>query len=102
MAKSLRKKTLIIIGITIVCLIVILYGVSQVLLLHSFDKLEEQNTRQNVERVTNALSHEFSQLDTTTYDWAAWDDTYAFIEDRNEEYIASNLIDGTFADLELN
>ncbi|MBN1763609.1 MAG: PAS domain S-box protein, partial [Methanomicrobia archaeon] len=29
-------------------------------------------------------------------------DTYAFIEDRNEEYIASNLIDGTFADLELN
>jgi len=46
---TLRKKTLIMIGVTLVGLIVILYAISQIILLGSFAKLEEQNTRRNVD-----------------------------------------------------
>ncbi|GAH42577.1 unnamed protein product, partial [marine sediment metagenome] len=41
-------------------------------------------------------------MDATAGDWASWDDTYDFIEDANDEYIESNLIDGTFTELRLN
>ena len=41
-------------------------------------------------------------MKTLTYDWAVWDDTYAFIENANQEYIKSNLVDGTFTTLNLN
>jgi len=96
------KEGTLTIGVTIVCIIMILFVISQVFILSNFSELEEQNTQQNVEHVMNALSDEFSAMDTLTYDWAAWDDTYVFIEDRNEEYIESNLVDDTFTDLGVN
>ena len=99
---TLRKKTVIIIAVTITCLIVVLYAISRLIMLENFAELEEQHTRQDVEQALSALSRELSSLDTMTYDWSAWDDTYAFIKDANTEYIKSNLVDGTFADLRLN
>lgn len=98
----LRKKTLICIGVTIVSLIAALYLTSRTILLNSFIELEEQNTSQNVERVLSALSGELSSLDVFTSDWAAWDDTYIFIEDTNLDYIESNLVDETFIGAGLN
>jgi len=99
---KLREKTVLIIGAIFLALILILYFASQNMLLGSFARVEEQNTRQDVERVLSALSTELSSLEGLTGDWSAWDDTYAFIEDANEEYIRSNLIDGTFTGLGLN
>ncbi|MGD8505923.1 MAG: CHASE4 domain-containing protein, partial [Candidatus Bathyarchaeota archaeon] len=99
---NLRKKTLIIISVTIISLIAILYVASQTILLGGFAVLEEQDTHKNVERVQSALSAELSNLDAFVHDWAAWDDTYAFIQDANEDYVGSNLPDETFIDSELN
>jgi PAS domain S-box-containing protein len=99
---SLRRKTLLIIGLTIVSLLAVLYTTSRIILLSSFAGLEEQHTRQNVERALSALSDELYVLDTMVFDWASWDDTYAFIEDANEDYIESNLVDETFVDPRLN
>ena len=99
---TLRKKILAIIIVTFLTLIAILFLASQTLLLDSFNKLEEQNTRQNVERTLGTLSNEFASLEALAGDWAAWDDTYAFTEDVNTDYIESNLVDGTFTGLRLN
>ena len=101
-AMNLREKTLIIISITLVSLIIILYGISQTIIMGSFTELEEDLTRQNVKRVLNTLSDDLVNLDCTVNDWAAWDDTYTFIEDSNADYIESNLIDSTFVTLRLN
>lgn len=70
--------------------------------LNSFATLEKQDTQKHVERVLSALSAELYNLDSFVYDWAAWDDTYAFIQDVNEDYIESNLVDETFTGSELN
>jgi diguanylate cyclase (GGDEF)-like protein/PAS domain S-box-containing protein len=99
---TLRKKTIIIIGVTLAGLIFILYAISRVILLNSFAELEEQNTRRNVERILSALSDDLSHLNHLTGDWAGWNDTYAFIEDANDDYVKSNLVDETFNELKIN
>ena len=99
---TLRRKTLTVIGMTFLGLMVILYLVSRNILLDSFAELEEYDTRQDVGQVLSALSVERSGLGAVAGDWSEWDDTYAFIEDANNEYIRSNLVDGTFTGLRLN
>ncbi|MFC2058212.1 CHASE4 domain-containing protein [Chloroflexota bacterium] len=89
-------------GLTLILLIAILYGTARITIFNSFSHVEENDTSRNVNRALSALANEISALDTTTYDWAAWDDTYEFIEDANNDYVESNLVDGTFIDLSLN
>lgn len=81
---TLRKKTLLTIGLTHVGLILILYATSHIILLGSFAELEEQYIRQHVERSLSALFDEISALNVTCDDWASWDDAYAFTEDANK------------------
>jgi signal transduction histidine kinase len=99
---TLRRKTLLIIAGTFYGVIILLFFISRNILLESYAELERQSTHRDVERVVTAYSQELSSLDTTVTDWAAWDDTYAFIADPDEEYIRSNLTDSTFIELGLN
>ena len=87
---------------TLVGLVAMLYLVSRKVLLRSFGELEQRAVWKEVRRVLSVLSDELSTLDEIAYDWAAWDDTYKFIEDANEDYIRSNLTDETFTGLRLN
>jgi sensor domain CHASE-containing protein/two-component sensor histidine kinase len=99
---KLRRKTLAILLLTMVSLIIVQHCAAQFIFLNSFETLEQQDTIQNVHRAHSALIAELNNLDTFVYDWAAWDDTYAFIQDANEDYIESNLVDETFIGSELN
>ncbi len=99
---TLRRKALLIIAITLVCLIGILYAVSRFVFIEGLLEIERNDTQQNVEQALAAFSDTLSQLEADTVDWAAWDDTYAFIESESNEYIESNLVDSTFTTLRLN
>lgn len=98
----LRRKTLLVIGVTLVGLIGVLYTTSSKILLDGFTHLEEQDTRQNVQRVLEAFSDDLAKLNFTVRDWAEWDDTYAFIQDVNSTYLTSNLNDATAMRLKVN
>lgn len=98
----LRNRTLSIIGLTLAGLIVILYGTSRVILLDGFARLEDHDVRRNVGRALSALGDRLASLDAVVEDWATWDDTYDFMEDKNTKYIESNLGDLTFSNLGLN
>ncbi|AKB19942.1 sensory transduction histidine kinase [Methanosarcina sp. WWM596] len=65
-------------------------------------ELEQADTLKNVEKVQNVVSTEQSYLDNMVQDWACWDDTYQFIEDRNQEYINVDLQNQTLAGLKVN
>ena len=88
---TLYRKTLAIIVLTFVGLIGALYVVSQYIVLGSFSAQEDQDTLQNVQRVESALNDNLSSLAGTTRDWSLWDDTYAYIADKNDTYYRSNL-----------
>ena len=65
---TLRKKTLVIIGVTLIGLMAALYTASWVILLGGFAQVEEQNTHENVQRALDALSEDLVRLNTTTGD----------------------------------
>lgn len=99
---TLRKKTLIIVGLTTIILLLVLSVVSWRIMLGSVAEVEERQVRRSVQRVLNALSSELATLDSIVADWAAWDDTYVFVQDGNQEYVRSNLVDSTFANGRFN
>lgn len=99
---TLRQKTVLIIGVTLLCLLVTLYLSLSTIWLNRVAKIEFQQTHQNVERVTEALANNLQELNSTAKDWAGWDDTYAFVADVNERYVQENLADASFVNLRLN
>jgi sensor domain CHASE-containing protein len=88
---SLRKKTLSLIGITFVVLMVILIVISKIIILGSFQELESETIQIDVKRGINEIGNQMQRLDSIAGDWAPWDDTYKFIQNRNEGYIKDNL-----------
>ena len=99
---SLYKKTWVIAGSLFIIYLVLFVIIASAWLLERYRLLEEDMMHENVGRVLNAISQDMTTLSAIASDWAIWDDTYTFIEDRNDDYIQSNLVDGTFSGLGLN
>ena len=70
--------------------------------LSDFLELEQEDTLKNVERVQNAVSTEQGYLDYIVQDWACWNDTYQFIDDKNPKYINVNLQNQTLAGIKVD
>ena len=79
-----------------------IYFISSVVLLKNYSNIEENKVKENLERIQNNFDNIFSQLETNLNDWAGWDDTYKFVEDRNQAYIKSNLGTSSIANLKIN
>ena len=68
----------------------------------SFLELEEQETAENIRRITHALNREVIHLDRLCRDWAVWDDLYDFTTTRSDGFVASNLGDTTMESAQLS
>lgn len=99
---TLRKKTALIIGLMFACLVLILYAILWTFLLREFARDDARHAQHGAEQALAVLSDNITNLETTTRDWAAWDDTYVFVQDGNPAYVQSNLSDTTFTTLRLN
>jgi len=99
---KLRTRTLLSVALSLVSLIAILYSVARVSMLRSFATLEADDTRQNVARATAVLADDLSTLDNTTSDYAAWDDTCAYLEGRKPDLPASEFPDPWFPRLRID
>src|ERR1700682_796853 len=99
---KLRTRTLLSVALSLVSLIAILYSVARVSMMHSFSTLEADDTRQNVARATAVLPDDLATLDNATSDYAAWDDTCAFLEGRNPNLPTSEFPDEWFPRLRID
>jgi len=99
---TLRKKTLSIVSLIVIGLLAVLYVSSTTIVMGGFARVEDQNTRKNVQRVLDAYADEVAKLNITAGDWATWDATYQFIEDGNQTYIDENVSEATTARLGLS
>lgn len=102
MKLTLHQKTLLSIGGTIATLIIIINAISSLFLLEGLRKAEKKNAQQTVRGVLNVLDKTKEDFNSRYHDWAAWDDTYKFIQDRNKDYIKSNLTEQQLASLKVN
>ena len=91
---NLRGKTLVIVGASLVCLIIILYATAQMEIVKSFSNLEERDTQKNVDRVLNTISNELVNLGNLADYWAARNDTYSFMKTGDPNFIDYNIANG--------
>jgi PAS domain S-box-containing protein len=98
---SLRQKTLLIIGLTMFAAVGSLFLLSRIILLRGYAHLEEDFARQNVDRAASALTNEMNTLDRTTSEYAAWDQTYAYLHGKNANYVKSEFPASTFQQLKI-
>ncbi|MCT7962158.1 HAMP domain-containing protein [Laspinema sp. D1] len=99
---TLRKKTLLAIGLTLAGLFGVVHLTSSTILLNGFTTLEEKEARRNVKRVLDAFSNYQQELQALNFQWGVWDETYRFIEDGNLDYIDRNLGELNLASLRAN
>jgi signal transduction histidine kinase len=99
---SLGMKTLLIVSVILACLIAASYVISSTILLNGFTELEREETQEDIRRVQDVLAEDLTGLNRTLSGWAANDETYAFVEDANPEYVNNKLRDLALRDLHLN
>lgn len=93
----LHKKIFIIFSTITIVMLSIVYMITDTMFLDSFEAIEEKVTKNQVRQATNALVQDIFQLKALNQDYAGWDTTYAFIKDKDPNYIEENLLDETFA-----
>jgi diguanylate cyclase (GGDEF)-like protein len=99
---TLRGKTVLVISITILLLLLVIYGLLRLVMFRSAAFMEHQEMQTNVGRVISTIADDLDSLNRTTGDYATWDDTYAFVTNSDPEYIAQNANDTVFTINELN
>jgi two-component sensor histidine kinase/sensor domain CHASE-containing protein len=93
---TLHKKTLGIIGATILGMIFIIYLSSHFIIIESFDKLEERDARKNADCLKNILLSQAHDLEKKASDWSVWDETYMFVQENSSEFAEKYLTSETF------
>lgn len=99
---TLRQKTLLLIGVTLIGLLGVLYATLSAILLGYLYDLEVRKTRQELKRALDALSEDVAQLSVVARQWGVWDDTYKYMQNGDRKFIQSNFSDSLFFDFRLN
>lgn len=102
MFPALKRRPFLLIATLFASISLFLYLSSKLILLHSFAQLEQEYTTENVQRALNSITEAIQQINTTTGDYAGWDEAYAFIRNGNKSFIKTNLDDAIFPKLRLN
>ena len=99
---SLRRKTLLIVVLTLVALYLLLYVFARKTVMDRFAQLENQEIRQDLDRVSHTISNEYDLLATIARDDSQWDEAYRFVGRPNSYWGENNFPNDTFAALRLN
>ncbi len=60
-------------------------------LLEQFEAFQQREVERDIAMICYALDTEENSLNRICEDWAEWDDMYLFTQDKNQQFIASNL-----------
>lgn len=73
-------------------LLILVVGLSiHYLIRRGFASVEMEDLKKDIMRIRHAVEEEVEKIDIIAYDWAAWDPTYRFITDANQDYIDENV-----------
>ena len=88
---KIHTRTLLILGATVFILIFGMNVLAQFFILTSYAQIEQEQTATDVKRVMDQILHEQSMLAKSARDWAVWNDSYYFMENRNDEFRVANI-----------
>lgn len=96
---SVKRKIL---GYVTISTVISIFGAilfAQTILKYQFKNLAHNEIRQKIEMVCKLIDSETERLVQINADWGAWDETYQFVQDKNEAYKKNNLIPSSFVTL---
>ncbi|MHB0914871.1 MAG: HD domain-containing phosphohydrolase [Thermoleophilia bacterium] len=100
---TLYKKTLLIMGASLACLLIVLYVSSRLILLDGLSGIEQAAAADNTRRSLNTISDDIDSLARASRDWARSSDTYAYIVNGANPHLEEKLADGsTWASNDVN
>lgn len=99
---KIRIKILLILGLIILALMAGFYAVGATLMFSSIATSENQHFSENAAVFKRSLTSALEALGDDVTDWANWDDTYNFVQTNDSRYVASNVVDETFDNLQVN
>lgn len=99
---TLKMKTAGLIGITMAAFIILIFLFMRPVILNDAKLMDGESLETDRERVESYIESEKMDLQRFNRDWAVWDDSYTFMQNRSEAYIRSNLIQETFENSAIN
>jgi|GEM_PF-5304188 diguanylate cyclase (GGDEF)-like protein len=99
---KLRLKVLIILAGMWITVSLLTYLYSKSALISEYSKLEKTDVIADIERTRNMLHTILYSVQLLNTDWSHWDDSYQFMQDKNNTFIKSNLPYTTFANSNIN
>jgi diguanylate cyclase (GGDEF)-like protein/PAS domain S-box-containing protein len=97
-----QNRIRLVVGVAFVSLIGLLYATSSTILINSLKQAEKQEGLQIVKGVLGVFDRFQEEFSARYADWAAWDDSYQFIQDGNQKYIDSGLAPEVFTLTKVN
>jgi PAS domain S-box-containing protein len=97
----LYAQTILIVAVMTIAVAVVLLVAFELTVMESYSSLEQEYAQQDLLRAENAINTEVARLCGISMDWAIWDDTYYFIQDRNQAYKISNFAPSTLEGLHI-
>jgi two-component system, NtrC family, sensor kinase len=79
-----------------------MYAAQQFVVMPAFETIEYRGAIQNIDRCLEALGRDLQNLSNTTNDWASWDDSYVYLQERSKQYEVANLVDESFTNAGLD
>ncbi|MCY9668653.1 EAL domain-containing protein [Paenibacillus alginolyticus] len=104
---SLRRKIIIYVGMTTLCMLSLLYFISERALLRNYEQMELESLRENMKQNLLSYFDEYTNLGAIAINYAGWDDTYNFIDrptipTATDPYLTVNYTDSLFMSSRLN
>jgi sensor domain CHASE-containing protein len=99
---SLRKKTFIIVVVSVIGLILFVSATSSFILGIGFNYLENKGVQSSIDSARAAIQTENYSLDIATGDWAPRNAAYDFLGGTNDKYVEDNISKETFENFRLN
>ncbi|MFA6940271.1 MAG: CHASE4 domain-containing protein, partial [Clostridiaceae bacterium] len=99
---KIRGKTLIIMIAFSFIFMTLFYSISYNYLMQDNKSRENKSIENRLNELTQGIKFETHNLEIIAGDWAAWNETYNFINNRNTDYEKSNLNQSTLLNLKIN
>ena len=99
---SLRWKIYLVVGLTLLIAVGVIFVVSQTVFMRGFAAVETSEMQEQLKRAKSAVAQNLAELSTDVYSYSSRDDTFAFLNDKNQAYIKANLTDSLFTGFNAN
>jgi diguanylate cyclase (GGDEF)-like protein/putative nucleotidyltransferase with HDIG domain len=99
---SLRRKIYLVLGLTLLVGIGVIFVISQTVFMRGFSVVETREVEEQVQRARAAVAQNLAELSADVYSYSSRDDTAAFLNNKNEDYVKANLGNSFFTGVAAN